>query len=232
MLVLVFDTETTGLPKTKVMNPEMFHLWPHIVQLSYIIYDTENNEIIKIRDFIIKLSSGILIPDDSIQIHGITNEMSQTSGVDIVDVFESFFKDIQDVKFVIGHNVEFDSNIVKVELLRLIYEKDKYEKHIRASFKEMLYNATYIIHFRCTMRETIEFCNIVTLNKKGEEYKKFPSLLELYEKMYNKKPQNLHNSLNDSLITLICFMKFNYNIDIPNKCVEIKNLLKKMFILK
>jgi DNA polymerase III epsilon subunit-like protein len=231
MLVLVFDTETTGLPKTKVMNPDMFHLWPHIVQLSYIIYNTKNNEIIKIRDFIVKLPSGTLIPDDSIKIHGITNEMSQSSGVDIIEVFESFFKDIEQVEFVIGHNIQFDLNIVKVELLRLIYDC-KYEKKIRESFKEMLYQATYIIKFRCTMKETIEFCNILKVNGKGEEYKKFPSLLELYEKLYKKTPQNLHNSLHDSLITLICFMKFNYNTDIEKKCAEIKSMLSKLFILE
>ena len=38
MKVLVFDTETTGLPKGK--NPSIYktELWPHIIQLSYIVY--------------------------------------------------------------------------------------------------------------------------------------------------------------------------------------------------
>ena len=43
MRVLVFDTETTGLPKTKILNKYMLELWPYIVQLSYIIYDIDTN---------------------------------------------------------------------------------------------------------------------------------------------------------------------------------------------
>jgi hypothetical protein len=39
MRVLVFDTETTGLPQTKILNPDTLHQWPTIVQFSYIIYD-------------------------------------------------------------------------------------------------------------------------------------------------------------------------------------------------
>ena len=44
MRVLVFDTETTGLPKSKIINPDTLNLWPHIVQFSYIIYDTVLND--------------------------------------------------------------------------------------------------------------------------------------------------------------------------------------------
>ena len=53
MRVLVFDTETTGLPKTKILNKYMLELWPYIVQLSYIIYDIDTNTIVKIKDCII-----------------------------------------------------------------------------------------------------------------------------------------------------------------------------------
>ena len=43
MLILVFDTETTGLPTER--NASIFDndKWPYIVQLSYIIYDTYKN---------------------------------------------------------------------------------------------------------------------------------------------------------------------------------------------
>ena len=60
MKVLVFDTETTGL--TKVKNPSIFDFdkWPYILQLSYILYDTEEKMIDLIYDEIIK------IPDNHI----------------------------------------------------------------------------------------------------------------------------------------------------------------------
>ena len=45
MIVLVFDTETTGLPETKIINPDTLNLSPNIVQLSYIVYDVSKNKI-------------------------------------------------------------------------------------------------------------------------------------------------------------------------------------------
>ena len=73
MRVLVFDTETTGLPKSKMINPDSLHLWPHIVQFSYLIYDTELNDIMHISDQIVKVTSNIDITEESIQFNGITN---------------------------------------------------------------------------------------------------------------------------------------------------------------
>ena len=46
MKVLVFDTETTGLPKVKKTLVYMrLSKWPHIIQLSYIVYDSDKNDI-------------------------------------------------------------------------------------------------------------------------------------------------------------------------------------------
>ena len=56
MRVLVFDTETTGLPETKILNPDTLNLWPHIVQFSFVIYDTSVNDIVESSDSIVKVS--------------------------------------------------------------------------------------------------------------------------------------------------------------------------------
>ena len=48
MKVLVFDTETNGLPKNNfesIFNTDNF---PFIMQISYILYDSENLSIIKV----------------------------------------------------------------------------------------------------------------------------------------------------------------------------------------
>ena len=50
MKILIFDTETTGLSKSKKITPATIHLWPYIVQFSYIIFDDTTNTIIKIYD--------------------------------------------------------------------------------------------------------------------------------------------------------------------------------------
>ena len=73
MKVLVFDTETTGLPKKRNTSIYETDNWPYIVQLSYILYDTCNNYIIDMSDNIIKLDENICIPEESTKIHKITN---------------------------------------------------------------------------------------------------------------------------------------------------------------
>ena len=53
MKVLVFDTETTGLPE-KGASIYDNNKWPHIIQLSYILYDLSTN-LVLIKDNYIKI---------------------------------------------------------------------------------------------------------------------------------------------------------------------------------
>ena len=114
MRVLVFDTETTGLPNSKIINPDTLTLWPYIVQFSYVIFDTDLNDIVKSSDKIVKLNDGVTIPEDSIKIHGITNEKSQENGYDVKDILTNFFADLKDSDLMVGHNVSFDINMIKL----------------------------------------------------------------------------------------------------------------------
>ena len=77
MRVLVFDTETTGLPRTKFLDGGNLHLWPYIVQFSYVILDISSNELIRVKDTIVKIPSNITIPEETTKIHGITNEITK-----------------------------------------------------------------------------------------------------------------------------------------------------------
>jgi DNA polymerase-3 subunit alpha len=74
----------------------------------------------------------------------------------------------------------------------------------------------------CTARETYGYCSIPAINWKGEKYFKYPTLKELYEKLFNETPQNLHNSLNDVLITVRCVVRFRFNKDVNS---EVKSLI-------
>ena len=64
------------------------------------------------------------------------------------------------------------------------------------------------------MKENIDFCSISTLDKKGQPYLKFPKLIELHKKIFGTEPNNLHNSLNDIIVTLRCFIKIKLDKDI------------------
>jgi DNA polymerase III epsilon subunit-like protein len=217
MRILVFDTETTGLPETRYISPDTLHLWPHIVQFSYIIYDLSINDIIESKNYIIKLSENILIPTESSNIHGITNEISQKSGITINEVINEFFYHLRNVDKLIGHNIEFDINMLKIELLRIINKNLSSPEQIKL-YKYDLHYLTNYKNICCTLKDSIEFCNIQLINKSGKPYLKYPKLIELHEKLFNTLPNNLHNSFNDILVTLRCFMKLKHNIDLIENC--------------
>ena len=71
--VIVFDTETTGLPSKYNAKVTELGVWPYIVQFSWIVYNIESMDMIKCEDHIIKLKD-MSIPPESTKIHGITNE--------------------------------------------------------------------------------------------------------------------------------------------------------------
>ncbi len=229
MKIAVFDTETTGLPKSKIINELTIHLWPHVVQFSYIIYDTELKKIIKTVDMVIKIPENINISDEVSDIHGITNFISQTSHHTIEDALINFSNDYlnYNIDLIVGHNLNFDLNMLKVELIREISnQKSLFNRRL---FLQLLENLDDIKsdskEIYCTMQKSIELCNLKTISKYGKEYLKFPKLNELHMKLFNSLPKNLHNSLNDVLICLRCYYMLEHKIDITEVDTEIKKLL-------
>ena len=225
MKIIVFDTETTGLPKTKIISADTLHLWPYIVQFSYIIYDTELNTLIKIKDCIINIPDFITISEDNTKIHGITNDITFSKGINIVDVLNEFFIDFRNVDYIVGHNISFDLNMIIAELNRVIInsndikEFSEFQKHL------IIINTSKNIY--CTMKESIDLCAIKTKDKFGRLYNKFPKLIELYQKLFNLRPNNLHNSLNDVIVCLRCFMKLKYDKDIVEYSEDVKKFIEE-----
>lgn len=221
MKFLVFDTETTGLPISKFISPSTLNLWPYIVQFSYLIYDSSLNDIIVSKDYIIKLPENVIIPEESCKIHNITNAISKQKGLYINDVLNEFFNNLEMVDALIGHNIQFDINMIKIELLRTINDDSFSNREIRLQKKNLHYITNYQ-NIICTLKDTITFCNIQSIDKSGNPFLKYPKLIELHEKLFNESPNNLHNSFNDILVTLRCFMKLKHNIDLLDDCESFK----------
>ena len=199
MKLLIFDTETTGLPpKSKTLKNEELHLWPYIVQFSYIVYDTETHGIIKIKDDIIHIP--IEMCQEVIDIHGITNEMARASTCLINNSLQEFYADLLKVDQLIAHNFQFDWNMIQIELMRLIVrEKTRNEGDLYISILKTIQELPSEKIY-CTMLNSTAICDLKMRSKFGKEFVKFPKLSELHYKLFGVVPRNLHNSLNLSLI--------------------------------
>ena len=217
MLVLIFDVETNGLPVG--YNPSIFEVdkWPHILQLSYILYDIENNILIELNDYIIK-SNG-KINEESYKINGISEQLCKRKGIDIKVALESFNNAIKKCDIVVAHNLSFDKRMYMVECIR---------NNIDQYFSKRDMNGLKICKKEyCTMKNSINICKIEKINKKGEKYYKYPKLIELYKHIFNNDVNNLHDSMTDILVCFRCYYYLMYNEDIYIKCdKKLKNIYK------
>ena len=187
MRILVFDVETTGLPKKRNAPLDDFENWPYIVQLSWVVYDVMEGGIESINDSVITLPENVLIPAESTAVHGITNEIMNSKGKDFKKELRYFLKDCVNSDLLVAHNIEFDETIISVECMRNFYNN---------SFKDI---------------KTPRYC---TMRKAIKRYKKWLKLEYLHEKLFEQKLQNLHNSLNDVYVCLRCFIKLYFNKDV------------------
>jgi DNA polymerase III epsilon subunit-like protein len=183
-MALFLDTETSGLPDTHNLRWGVYPYYKHldkyskarIVQFSMLITDKQF-KFEDVKDYVIK-REGFDITNE--EFHGITNDISDNTGVSFDTVaVEIFYEQLKKVSHIIAHNVAFDVGVIKSELYRrnLHYIIDEIDK------KTLL----------CTMKHMKPILKII--NQYGN-YKN-PSLNEIYKFNFNKDVENAHNSLYD-----------------------------------
>lgn len=199
--VLVFDSETTGLPAKGANYAIDFNQFPHVVQLAWWINGVHKSYIVK--------PDGWEIPEEATKIHGITTEQALKEGVPFAKIADEYIHDCMVADIIIGHNIYFDSSIIKANILRLgmpNYYNDLVEPAMDKSKRI------------CTMMKTIKFVDAKFENGRGG---KFPRLEELYEKLFDDSFP-AHNAHEDVKATLRCveeLLKIGI-IEIPTECLE------------
>ncbi|MCQ2206917.1 MAG: 3'-5' exonuclease [Paludibacteraceae bacterium] len=185
---LFFDTETTGLPRNYNAPSSDTENWPRMVQISWIITD-ENGEEIKREDHIIK-PEGYTIPTQASNIHRITTQRALKEGHPLKDVLDSFLTDVDNAQHLVCHNASFDKKIVGAELIRS-FGYDDLQKRT----------------FRCTMRESTNFCRLPFQRGGWGNAYKVPRLQELHNILFGCEFEDAHNSMSDVQATVKCFWK-------------------------
>jgi DNA polymerase III subunit alpha len=184
-MYLIFDTETTGLPQNFSAPLTDFDNWPRCVQLAWQVHDL-SGKLISSGDYIVK-PDGFTIPFNSEKVHGISTERAHKEGIPLDEVMDIFNRDLEKCTFVIGHNLEFDLNIMGSEYLRLGRENPLPAKRPID-----------------TKDESTDYCAIP--GGRGGRYK-WPTLAELHDKLFEVGFEEAHNAAADVDATARAFLE-------------------------
>lgn len=183
-MYLIFDTETTGLPRNKTAPITDFDNWPRLVQLAWQLHD-HTGKLISRNNLIVK-PVGFDIPFNAEQIHGISTKRALEEGEDLHEVLALFLQDLNKTAVLVGHNIEFDISIIGAELLRTENSADKFLSLSRTD----------------TAEAGIDFCKLP--GGPGGRFK-MPKLVELHQKLFGKDFGDAHDAAYDVAATGRCF---------------------------
>ena len=185
-MYLIFDTETTGLPKKWNAPITDTDNWPRCIQIAWQLHDDLGN-CIEHEDYLVK-PEGFNIPYDAEQIHGISTELAEEQGIALSQVLEKFNIALAKTKFVVGQNLKFDLNIMGAEFVRLNVENKLQELPVLDT---------------CT-EHTAKLCMIP--GGRGGKFK-LPTLTELHQHLFNAPFGEAHNATADVEATTRCFFE-------------------------
>ncbi|MGM0636222.1 MAG: DNA polymerase III subunit alpha [Bacteroidota bacterium] len=185
-MYIIFDTETTGLPKRWNAPHTDTDNWPRAIQIAWQLHDEWGN-LIEAKDYLIQ-PDGFDIPYDSERIHGISTALAQAQGVPLDDVLAEFNTALAKSEFVVGQNVGFDISVMGAEF---------YRQQVDTAMMEMPVLDT------CT-EKTANLCQIP--GGRGGKFK-LPTLTELHEYLFGEPFQEAHNATADVEATTRCFLE-------------------------
>jgi DNA polymerase III epsilon subunit-like protein len=132
MNVIFIYCQTNGLHQTNetVIKKNLFE-FARLVSLNYEIgiFEKKKFKSLKKIDVIIKPRC-MFIDEDTIKIHGITNEIAKEKGIEIEEILKKFKDDLKDVEFIVTHNQNFHLKTIMAEFIRynLPFSFEKFKK--------------------------------------------------------------------------------------------------------
>ena len=192
--VILFDTETTGLPKHRrqcpLLDPDC---WPDLVSVSWSIFCDGHKQ--SHASYVVK-PDGWTIPTESTRIHGITHEHATTCGVAlrmVMDALRTELTDSAGTVRVVAHNLAFDRSV--------LFHAWKWRLH-----QDPL--AFWHCDEVCTMRKSE---GELKLTHPGVSGFKWPSLAELWvDTFHTNPPSNAHSAERDvHVLEQICLARWH-----------------------
>lgn len=195
--IIVFDTETSGLPKKKfgkLPTPQSYEDWCRLVQIAWNVYCIKDDvaTLIEKKCFIIK-PNDFDIPLVATNIHGITTQFARDNGIEITYLWIYLKEVLTKYKspLLVAHNISFDDGVVLSEMCR--------------NNQKALMQLWCKSDKECTM--------------KMENPNQYIKLISLYEKCFNALPtEQLHTADQDVEVCAKCYFHIkNKEIIIPEE---------------
>lgn len=195
MLILVYDTETTGLVRgTDYTDSNM----PFLASIAAILYDKESHRVVASINSMVQ-PDGWTMPEEASQVNGLTDEILQRLGVPASALLPACVALMLKANLCVAHNVDFDSKVIAAALWRHIIKEDS-EETAHEIVKAWLALPSY-----CTMRESKSIVN--ALDRRGKV--KYPKLTEAYKFFFGKELNRAHSANADAIATLEIYLALN-----------------------
>ena len=170
MKYIAIDTETTGLPKSRAKPTDAnLWVWEECRPLSVAIVEFDDTHSIS------NTYHWYVYPDTfevkATEIHGITNDIAKTEGVSFECVYNCFVTIVAAYTQVVGHNLQFDLDVLKSEAIRRGLDISVFDR----------------------------IKPICTLKMAKQIYMKPIKLGVLYETLFNIPLEGAHNALTDAI---------------------------------
>lgn len=199
---LIFDVETTGLPKYRNRPSKDIDNWPRCVQIAWSLHwfideifnlhinlsepRRKDGDLYRKESYLVK-PDGYSIPYNSTLIHGVSNDDALENGKSIEWILDRFYGAVVQSEVIIAHNLDFDLKVIEAEFFRLNRSSPFHDRK----------------QFIDTMKQSMYFCDLK--NEKNEL--KWPSLDELHIKLFDYPPIKSHDAEADVATTSKCFFE-------------------------
>ena len=190
MKILVFDTETSGLPPQEAMNnfrlkykllsfneeewSKYLESWPELLQLTYFIYDDETGEVDKIYDNYVEISPETKQKmEETIQdlrskekyssadvLQGNLDRLSAADKKNICNVVCDFLNDVGKCDVVVGHNINFDVLMMISSSKKALLDEECREVNCKNLDTLIELLNRDTLNKVCTMKDGTEVCEI------------------------------------------------------------------------
>lgn len=198
MHILVYDTETTGLPDWK--QPSEAEHQPHLVELAALLFDGTSRELVDSLHTLIR-PDGWEIPAETIEVHGITMERATAEGIAEPEALAKFLALHARADVRVAHNEYFDARMFRIALKRYGDGKTDWERFTQQA-KDEIADEFKARTAYCTCNSAKPIMKLpatAAMQRSGKgHWFKPPNLQEAHEFFLGEKFEGAHSALADA----------------------------------